>query len=96
MTEAHIIRAIVARELPFQLQEEQVIKLRFHPSILQRTWGMTPSQRPAAQDIAAVVQSLGQDFNAILLDPDITGISLESSQSTPALRMHSVGEGRRC
>ena len=85
MAEAHIMRAIVAGRPPFKLQEEQLAKLRFHPSILQRTWDMTPSRRPAAQDFAAVVQTgLSQDFKAIPLNREIITISRESSQSRPA------------
>lgn len=85
MAEAHVMRAIVAGRPPFQLQEEHISKLRFHPSVLQRTWDMTPSQRPAADNFAAVIQTgLCQDFNTIPLNREIVTISRESSQSRPA------------
>ena len=52
-----IIRAIEEGRPPFQLQEEQMRELRFHPSVLRSTWDKTPSQRPTARDIEILVQT---------------------------------------
>lgn len=70
---------------PFQLQQEQVEKLRFHPTVLQRTWDLVASQRPRAQELAAVIETgLSQDYKAIPLNREILSMSRESSQSRPA------------
>lgn len=77
------MRAIMTGCPPFQLQEEQTSKLRFDPLVLRRTWDVVPSQRPAAQDFAAIVQTgLDQDSRTIPLNQ---GIVEENERTIPAI-----------